>query len=113
MTKEERILRFKYPDRTEFTDEELKEARRILLYDDEKGDDASRLPTRFVPIGASCNYNGKFYRCIEVPRNLQSDPCSGCDIRSENCNSKTPQCSPFDRRDHKRVWFKLLDYITL
>lgn len=112
MTKEERILRFKYPGRTDFTEDEIREARRILSTDDGKGDDASRLPARFVPIGASCCYNGRYYRCVRAPRNLQSDPCSGCDIRGENCTSKAPQCSPFDRRDHERVWYKLIDYMN-
>ena len=108
MTKEERILRFKYPDRTEFTEDEIREVKRLLSREDEKDESASRLPVKFVQIGGLCAYKGRMYRCVEASRDILTDPCLGCDIGGENCTSKVPQCSPFDRRDRKRVWFKLV-----
>jgi len=108
MTKEERILRFKYPDRTEFTHEELLEARRVLSRDECKDDSAQRLPTKFVPIGGMVNIFGRIYKCVEASKDILTDPCLGCDLRDINCTSRVPQCSPFDRRDRKRAWYKLV-----
>jgi len=109
MQKEIRILRFKYPDRTEFTEEEIREVKRLLSRDDEKDESACRLPVKFVPVGHVCAFKGKIYRCVEASRSILTDPCLGCDIGGENCTSKAPQCSPFDRKDRKRVWFKLVE----
>lgn len=108
MTKEERILRYKFPDRTEFTKEEFLEVRRLLAKDDYKDESGQRLPNKFVEIGAIVNIFGKTYRCVQASRVL-TDPCLGCDLKDGNCSSRVPQCSPFDRRDHKRVWFRLLE----
>lgn len=108
MTKEERILRFKYPGRTEFTKEELLEARRVLSRDEDKDASAQRLPTKFVPIGSEVMIFGQRYRCVRADKDILTDPCWGCDIRDINCTSRVPQCSPFDRRDKVRVWFKLI-----
>ena len=107
MTKEERILRFKYPGRTEFTESEIREARRVLSAEEYKDESAGRLPTRFVMVGQITNIFGRLYRCVEADRDILTAPCLGCDLREIACSSKVPQCSPFDRRDHKRVWFKL------
>ena len=52
MTKEERILRYKFPDRTEFTKEEFLEVRRLLAKDDYKDESGQRLPNKFVEVGA-------------------------------------------------------------
>lgn len=109
MQREIRILRFKWPDRTEFTEEEVREARRVLYRDEGKDESACRLPVRFVPVGGTCEFKGRTYRCVPASRDILTDPCLGCDIGGENCTSKAPQCSPFDRRDRRRVWFKLLD----
>lgn len=105
-TREERILRFKYPDRTDFTQDEILEIRRLLSRVGEKDESAVRLPSRFVEIGRVVAINGKRYRCVEASRDILTDPCVGCDLRNINCTSRIPQCSPFDRRDHRRVWFK-------
>ena len=110
ITKEERILRFKWPDRTEFTEEEIREVRRLLSADEYKDESAGRLPTRFVPVGQMTNIFGRLYRCVEADRRILTDPCLGCDLREVACSSKVPQCSPFDRRDHKRVWFRLVTF---
>lgn len=109
MTKEERILRFKFPDRTDFSDAEIREVRRLLSKEDEKDESAARLPSRFVEIGRVVPINGRPYRCVEASRNILTDPCLGCDLREMNCTSKVPQCSPFDRRDRRRVWFKKVE----
>ena len=109
MTREERILRFKYPDRTEFTDDEIRDVRRLLSRDDEKDESAARLPSRFVEVGRIVPIAGSLYRCVEASRDILTDPCLGCDLREMNCTSRVPQCSPFDRRDRKRVWFRRVD----
>lgn len=109
MTKEERVLKFKYPDRDTFTDEEILEVRRLLSKDGDKDESSLRLPSRFVSIGGVVEILGKKYRCVLADKDLLTDPCRGCDLSSMNCSFRFPQCSPFDRRDHKRVWFKLLD----
>ena len=108
MTKEERILRFKYPDRTTFTESELKEARRLLSKDGDMDEGATRLPTRFVPVGGMVRVFDHFYKCTEAAKDILTDPCLGCDLRDLNCTSRMPQCSPFDRRDKVRVWYKLV-----
>ena len=107
MTKEERLLRWK-TGRTEFTREEILEVRRLLSKDGDKDESSVRLPSKFVPVGSRVNIFGKDYVCVEADRCLQCDPCCGCDLSSENCSFRVPQCSPFDRRDKKRVWFKLI-----
>lgn len=110
MTKEERILRFKYPDRDTFTDDEIRQVRLLLSSDEYKDESACRLPTRYVEVGQVTNIFGKLYRCVLASRNILTDPCIGCDLKEGNCSSKVPQCSPFDRRDRKRVWYKLVTF---
>ena len=108
MTREERILRFKYPFREEFTEAEIREVRRLLSADEYKDESAGRLPTRFVEVGCITNIFGRLFRCVEADRGILTDPCWGCDLKDMACSSKVPQCSPFDRRDHKRVWYRLV-----
>lgn len=108
MTREERILRFKYPFREDFTEAEIREVRRLLSADEYKDESAGRLPTKFVPVGQITSIFGRHFRCVEADRGLLTDPCRGCDLKDMACSSKVPQCSPFDRRDHKRVWYKLV-----
>ena len=109
MTREVRILRYKFPDRTEFTDAEYLEVRRLLSKDGDKDESSVRLPQKFVRIGDVVSIFGSDYSCVEASRDILTDPCYGCDLARFNCTSKVPQCSPFDRRDRKRVWFKLVD----
>ena len=109
MTIEERILRYKWPERTEFSPEEFREVRRLLSKDGEKDESAARLPSKFVSVGSVVTINGVSYRCVEASRSMLTDPCLGCDLRDVNCTSKVPQCSPFDRRDRRRVWFKRVE----
>ena len=108
MTREERILRFKYPYREYFTEEEVREVRRLLSADEYKDESAGRLPTKFVQVGSITNIFGRLFRCVEADRRILTDPCRGCDLKDLACSSKVPQCSPFDRRDHRRVWYKLV-----
>lgn len=109
MTREERILQFKYPGRTEFTDDEIREVRRLLSAEQYKDESAGRLPSKFVAVGQITNIFGQLFRCVEASRDILTDPCLGCDLRDYNCSSKVPQCSPFDRRDKKRVWYKRIE----
>ena len=109
MTREERILKFKYPDRNSFTEAEIREVRRLLSADEYKDESAGRLPTRFVAIGDVVSIFGHKYRCVRADKDILTDPCLGCDLRELACSSKVPQWSPFDRRDHKRVWYKRVD----
>ncbi len=108
MTREERILRFKYPGRESFTEDELRQVRRLLAKEGDKDEGAQRFPTRFVPVGGITSIFGRMYRCVPCDPDILTDPCRGCDLREQNCTSRVPQCSPFDRRDRKRVWFKLI-----
>lgn len=107
MTKEERLLHWK-TGRTVFTREEILEVRRLLSKDGDKDESSIRLPSKFVKIGDTVKIFGKTYRCVEAGKGILTDPCLGCDLASENCSFRVPQCSPFDRRDKKRVWFKLV-----
>ena len=108
MDKVERVLRFKYPDRTSFTDAEIKEVRRLLSKEGDKDESAVRLPSRFIEIGSTIEIKGKLYKCVEADKSILTDPCLGCDLTDSNCTFRVPQCSPFDRKDKKRVWFKLV-----
>lgn len=104
MTKEERLLHWK-TGRTEFTREELLEARRLISRDGDIDEGARRLPTRFIPVGGMVSVEGHIYRCVEASGPDRLSPCAGCDLAELNCTSRMPACSPFDRRDHRRVWF--------
>ena len=105
MTKEERLLRWK-TGRTRFSEEELLEARRVMSRDSNKDESAGRLPSKFIPVGGLVDIFGHIYKCVEASGPHKLDACYGCDIaKSENCTFRVPQCSPFDRSDHKRVWF--------
>ena len=107
MTKEERLLHWK-TGRAVFSQEEILEVRRLLSKDGDKDESSSRLPSKFIPVGDRVLILGKLYKCVEADRHILTDPCLGCDLASENCSFRVPQCSPFDRRDKKRVWFKLV-----
>ena len=109
MTKEERILRYMHPGRTVFSLSEIRSVRRLLSAEEYKDESAGRLPTRFVAVGEETRIFGRTYRCVMASRDILTDPCLGCDLRESACSSKVPQCSPFDRRDHLRVWYKLVE----
>ena len=67
----------------------------------------SRLPSIFVPIGGHYVYGGVRYKCVARPRDIRvRDCCKGCSF--SKLKGPCPvalQCSKFDRRDKKFVWF--------
>lgn len=72
-----------------------------------KGAKAMKLPTMFIPVGGKGVYGGKEYECI-VRRDSMlpvSRTCEGCAFVSGNCPPLW-QCSKFDRRDRRNVWFR-------
>lgn len=104
---EESILRSLHPERDSFTDEEISAVRRGMLFDGGKTGKVRELPLRFVPLGGEFVVGGKRYVCFRAPRDLNwVDACMGCAFKRLSCHSNIPQCSPFDRRDGIRVWFR-------
>lgn len=68
---------------------------------------AEDLPTRFVPVGGRVRMGGVEYECVEAgAETCPSAACSGCDFSREGRGCWSLQCSPFDRRDGKFVWFR-------
>jgi len=76
-----------------------------------------KLPSRFVPVGETIVRYGQSFKCVERPPidTLHwTDACKGCwfakthhDRMVSNCNAI--QCSSWDRKDGKNVWFKLVE----
>ena len=67
-----------------------------------------KLPKEFIPVGAYVDCGGFRYRCIERPPvcgMLPEDACSGCDISRKYRSCGSLQCSRFDRKDGRNVWF--------
>ena len=73
-----------------------------------------KLPSRFIPVGKTITRYGQTFRCVLRELSPDSPPneaCRGCWFarthRDErliaNCNAI--QCSSWDRRDGKNVWF--------
>lgn len=107
MRKGERILRRVFPERSEFTEAEVDLAERIMEADREPSPRKSMLPTKFCPIGEEIEYGGHKYRCELRPSvSAPSEACSGCDFSRKYRNCSDVQCSLFDRRDRKFVWYK-------
>lgn len=105
--KAEHILHMAYPERSEFSEVEIRTAEAILSVLN-ISDRAGSLPTEFVPIGGTAVVGGIRYVCVERPRNLEvCMACSGCDFnkRGRKCLFSNLQCSSFDREDRKSVWF--------
>lgn len=72
-----------------------------------KGSKAMRLPTIFIPVGGYGDYGGHTYECI-IRRDRDLPPCrtcEGCAFVVGNCPPLW-QCSKFDRRDKRNVWFR-------
>ena len=76
------------------------------------------LPTRFVPVGKTIVRYGKEFRCVLRPPVETLSPteaCKGCwfakthrdDRLVSNCTAI--QCSSWDRKDGKNVWFQLVE----
>lgn len=68
---------------------------------------AEDLPTRFVPVGGRVRVGGIEYECYEAAReSCPAAACSGCDFSRKGRVCWGLQCSPYDRRDGRRVWFR-------
>ena len=79
---------------------------------------ARGLPTRFVPVGKTIIRYGKEFRCVLRPPVEQLTPqeaCRGCwfarthrdDRLTSNCTAI--QCTRWDRKDGRNVWFVLVE----
>lgn len=68
---------------------------------------AEDLPTRFVPVGGRVRVGGIEYECEAAAReSCPAAACSGCDFSRKGRVCWGLQCSPHDRRDGRRVWFR-------
>lgn len=106
MERIENILRRAFPERDAFTEEERSFAAKVYAASLSGGGRSSLLPTRFVGVGDEVEVGGIRYRC--VLRNDESCPaaaCWGCDISRKGRWCQDLQCSVFDRRDRRNVWF--------
>lgn len=106
----ERILRRLYPDRGEFSEGELSYVDAVLsAYAGERlsSERASALPLRYVEVGGAVSVSGYRLRCVERPRCLwpPSEACSGCALSRLYLGCAGLQCSSFDRRDGRNVWY--------
>lgn len=100
------VLHEMYPGRDTYTEAELLAARRVMDASVMRTDRSSRLPSVYVPVGGEYVYGGIKYRCIVRPNVSPRDCCRGCDFRCLRypCPAAL-QCSKFDRRDGRFVWF--------
>ena len=63
------------------------------------------LPQKFIPVGQTFTSRGMRLTVIERPSSTEpSEACAGCAFASVSCPRL--QCSAWDRRDGKNVWFK-------
>lgn len=102
----ESYLSHLFPGR-EFSDRELELADALL--NPVSSQKRSLLPSRFVSVGEEFVHEGHRYVCRERPRCHPSEACSGCDIARLYRGCGSLQCSAFDRRDGKDVWFSDVD----
>lgn len=63
-----------------------------------------RKPMVYVPIGKYIFIGGERFKCVLRPNVVPIDACLGCAFRGRSCPPRL-QCSKFDRRDGKFVWF--------
>ena len=65
------------------------------------------LPSIFVPVGRRIEVGSHTYRCVEADRSvLPCDACRGCSFARNRRNCNKMQCSSFDRKDGRFVWFE-------
>ena len=106
MNKEERILRKMFPDRRDFSEEEVSYVGRVLSAYLEPSSRNTALPSRFVEVGDSVEVGGYRYKCVLRERiSAPCEACKGCDFSRKYRNCGDVQCSSFDRRDGRNVWF--------
>lgn len=94
-----------FPEREGFSDAEIAFAARLLSFTARKTSDAPSLPSRFVELGGVVLHEGHWYRCIESKATHPSEACCGCDIARLYRGCGSLQCSKFDRRDGRNVWY--------
>ena len=100
------ILQKMFPDREHFSSHEIQVATSVYLAMTSKGEKAQELPTRFVEVGELFKVKGKRYRCVLRSKiGAASDACRGCAFVGGTCPPFL-QCSSFDRKDKKNVWFE-------
>lgn len=98
------VLREMYPGREDYTAEEVAVARRVMSASLGRAPRSARFPSIFIPVGGYYTYAGVRYRCVVRPRVVPRDCCRGCAFERCSCPAAL-QCSRFDRRDHRFVWF--------
>lgn len=105
----EKVLRRLYKDRDVFTADEVARVEAVIdAYNEEKSLRGKKyaLPTRFVAVGEEVVVSGKRFVCRVAARvSVPSDACSGCSLSKLYLGCGDLQCSPFDRKDGKFVWF--------
>lgn len=102
------VLRVMYPGRDVYSDEEIAIAGSVIAVISGRSSRSSRLPSVYVPVGGIYEYGGFRYRCVVRPGVVPRDCCVGCAFSAPGvaCPSAL-QCSKFDRRDGRFVWFVL------
>ena len=81
---------------------------------------SARLPRRFIPIGGEVERYGETFVCGPAPPPGELEPCDACcgcwfsrtrrnDGLAASCSAL--QCSRWDRKDGRNVWFKLKEYV--
>lgn len=61
---------------------------------------------RYIPLHGRLTRDGLTLECVERPEiESPKDACLGCYLRKQGMDCNGIQCSKFDRRDGKFVWF--------
>lgn len=101
------VLKAMYPGVADYTEEQIRTARRVMLASVHRSARSSRLPSIYVPVGGTYTCFGETYRCVERPDVVPRDCCLGCDLsRIKHPCPAALQCSKFDRADGRFVWFE-------
>ena len=99
------ILHAIFPDRDEFCEDEVSRVISAMRMPGEVSPKTVvRRPMRFVPVGEVVTVRNVRYRCVERPEVHHRDCCSGCAFVGSTCPPYL-QCSKFDRRDRRFIWF--------
>ena len=75
-----------------------------------------KMPKKFLPIGSVVKRRGTTLKVVERPPASALQPCEACmncyyRALPAGCESLALQCSKFDRRDKKSVWFVEAKYL--
>lgn len=104
------ILRDRFPGRESFTDAEVEFASSLLC--DAPSPEKSRITpiTKYVPVGDVLVRYGRSLRCVARPHRglacVPGDACNGCFFSLAGRYCDDIQCSSWDRRDGRNVWFQ-------